>query len=279
MKRLIFSILSLCTLLPFVSEAQEVVNDSKRRNWSDDEPLYGNVESIRIFTYLATATDYAEAGTITNDITYRFNDKGDVAEYTSKSEFSTAHGRYTYDANRRTLERTLSFDGEFGNRTTFEYNAAGKLIKTTIIDAMGVTEGVCTYKYNNNGLLIATTYDDMTDWDNDEDIFRTYNSQGKLIEYNYSSTVDAYDEMYEYNTKGELTKTKYYWEGRVLYVIYCYYNAQGQLTEKVHYNEENQPTQKIVYQYDSKGNMVKQSVVDVQKKSVTTITQRDIVYR
>lgn len=279
MKNFLLSMLCLCALLPMAAGAQEVVNDSKRRNWGDDETLYGNVESIRIFTYLATATDYAPVGTITNDITYRFNDKGDVAEYISKTEYSTSHGVYSYDANRRTQERTLSFDGEFGSRTIFEYNAAGKIIKTTTIDAMEITEGVCTYEYDDNGRLIATTLDDMTDFDNDEETFRTYDSQGKLIEYNYASSVDAYDEMYEYNTKGQLTKTTYYWEGRMSHVIYCYYNAQGQMTEKVYYNESNQPTQKIVYQYDSKGNVVKQSVVDLQTKSVSTITQHDIVYR
>lgn len=279
MKRLLFSILSLCTLIPFASEAQEVVNDSKRRNWSDDEPLMGNVESIRIFTYLATATDYAAAGTITNDITYRFNERGDVAEYTSQTGDFSSCGVYSYDANRRTLERTLSFNGEFGSRTTFEYNAAGKLIKTTTIDAMDCTEGVCTYKYDDKGRLVETFYDDMTDMGFDEESLYSYNSQGKLIKFSFSSDADAYYETYEYNTKGERIKTYYYWVDSLSHIIHSSYNAQGALSEQIFYNEANQPTQKTVYQYDSKGNMVKLSVVDMQTKKVTTITQREIVYR
>lgn len=283
MKRLIFSILSLCTLLPFVSEAQEVVNDSKRRNWSDDEPLYGNVESVRIFTYWASTTDDAVAGTITNDITYRFNDNGDVAEYITKYDQGENRSVYSYSPSRKTQERRFYNDGEFCSRTTFEYNAAGKLIKTTNIDTTGYIEAVCTYRYDKNGRLLEAIYDDMGDAEFgveiDAETGYRYNSRGQLVMLGYTSDIDAYTEKYEYNTKGQLTRTTYYWADSLSHTIYSSYNDQGQLSVQTYYNNTNQPTYKIVYQYDSMGNMVKQSVVDLHTQTVTTVTQRDIVYR
>lgn len=279
MKRFLFFTLLVGVLLPFDGVAQVVVNDSKRRNWSDDDALLGNVESIRIYSYYATATDYAAAGDIISDETYRFNSKGDVAENVAKYEWGVHKIVYTYDAARKTLNRKVYAGNNLNSTTTYEYNSKGKVVKTSTVDAAGTTESSCVYKYNTNGTLASTHDDDMTEWDADEETYYTYNAQGKCVKLYISNPSDEREEQYEYNSKGQLTKTKYYWESELSQISLYYYNAQGQLTEQVCDNIANDTKYKFVYHYDSKGNLIKRSEIDLKTNSVVREIKRDIVYR
>lgn len=279
MKRFLFLTLILGALLPFSGVAQGLVNDSKRRNWSDDDPLFGNVASVRTYTYYATATDYAAAGDMVSDETYRFNAKGDVAEYTTKYDISESRGVYTYDANRKPIKLTLYSDGELSHTTTYDFDAKGRPVKSSTVDAMGSVLSVCVYKYNSDGTLASTYSDDMTEWDNDEENVYTYNSQGKLVGYSYSSSVDAFYEEYEYNSKGQCIKLKSYWDAGLSYAASYRYNAQGQLIESIYSDEDGKATHKLTYKYDANGNRLEVREIDMQTNTVRKITKREISFK
>lgn len=119
---------------------------------------------------------------------------------------------FEYDADGR-VSRQIRINGEDGADGTFDYkhtyDASGRLIQSTIIelDEKGevVAEGIETYTWEN-GHIIRFNYQDDTDYKGVNNL--TYNASGQLIgfTFEYNDPVNDSKWAYTYDANGVLTR-------------------------------------------------------------------------
>ncbi|MEV0754584.1 LamG-like jellyroll fold domain-containing protein [Streptosporangium sp. NPDC050280] len=118
-----------------------------------------------------------------NEITYRYNTTGDLAEQTSPSGLIT---KFAYDALGRVTSQTeVSAAHPTGVTTTFTYDGTGRLLTQTAPGVKNEVNNVthtakATYTYNPDGDTLTETVADLTGGDATRTTTYTYDPKGRV---------------------------------------------------------------------------------------------------
>jgi hypothetical protein len=162
-------------------------------------------------------------------------------------------------------------DGSMGY-TTYEYNAAGDLSKTSSYGATGLLESYVTTEYNAAGKISKVSNYLPGDMVMSEDMLMSYitfeyNDAGKEIRsstYSPPEMLSSYV-ITEYNDAGKKTKVSTYnalTDMLTGYVTYEY-NAEGKLAKKSTYNFSDIRTKYTTYEYNAAGDITRESNYDI----------------
>ena len=200
-----------------------------------DNPLYGNVESITITR--------KKNGERMIDKIYKFNQKGDVVDYSTRQYDGKMH-RYIY-----------AYDSQ-GNNTA----------QLLFFDANDIFSGfpiVNFYKYTSQERVIEETRYDELSWEEKQKIDNGECSGSWLnysrIEKIRSGNRSVHYWKYDYDSYGNMiAKTWCDGEGPTKEKYIYKYDSQGNEIERASYDSDGSLRERYLYKYDSQGNMIEQ---------------------
>ena len=256
MKKLI---LLLAAMIAVSVYAQKPAEAPERKNWDSKQPLYGNVQSLRVInsTYDADSGEfYTES-----EESYKFNSRGDVTEKpdTDGNSGVVALYRYKYDANRNVVEKvTCSDTGEVYAKYIYKYNSLGKVAEEFYYHPTDLTSYASRrhYLYDTKGLWLGAV-----DYDSDGYVLSKYDfrydDQGNRIEETYSRA--RY--LFEYDDRGNLLGQHLFEDGVFVERAQFIYDDQDRLIEETwmdgngviyehstkRYNSQNKPIEAAIY--------------------------------
>jgi YD repeat-containing protein len=172
---------------------------------------------------------------------------------TEQQQFLTAFGQ------------TLQLKDALGNSSRMSFDAAGRPVKTELLNAQDQVLQSSLQRFNEQGLLAETT-----------------SSAGVLTRYYYDAAKQLVERVDDATGLAYKTQYKYDALGRQLEVISAdgtvtrqLYNAKGQLQEQ-QINATGEPRHSSKFEYDSRGNKVKvQSVAQNGSIVQTTVYSYD----
>ena len=205
------------------------------------------------------------------EITYTYDTGGNTTSVTD-SDYNTYE--YSYDSSDRIAEisyddsasNTYSYNNAAGNVTsiehndfayTFNYNVFDKLISSKIGN---VTISSNTYSANNGNLL-------RTDYANGDYITYEYDDYDNIIEIAGENGTIA---SFVYNKKGMISKCV---DELSDTTTYYYYDFAGNVTGEYRQSEDGSLSYHVGY--DSNGNMIQNTAVNGQTKTITSGVDSD----
>ena len=258
--------------------------------------LYGDVESVNI-TYYTLVDKFGEIvkEKVDRKCIYRFNSKGDVVECCSYNSDGSLNEEQLskYDSQGNEIEYAKY--NRYGTpewKNFYKYDSQGNKIEHAHYNGDGSLHSKYLYKYDSQGNTIEEAWY-KGDGSLEEKAFCKYNAHGKISEKNYYNRYDSliYQTVYEYDSHGNLTfeagydnsgfdgerrlrhqhSFEYDSHGNVIgweemcsslstshYLQHRYtYDAQGHMIEETLEYEKELVYNKTLYEYDSKGNVIK----------------------
>ena len=198
-----------------------------------NDPLYGDIESIEEIHYLTNDKDVDYSTLDEHHIyrtTYKFNSRGDVVECVEGWSDGSTYS-YEYDAKgRMTKSTTVHHDG--CDVKTYEYDSQGRLVRELSsykCDDFAFTN-TYKYKYDKNGnLLLKECLDDN---------YRPYVITRKYDALNRLISNSEYDE-----DEGGYTSCEYV------------YDSSNRVVESYGRDFDGISPHKKIYKYDAKGRL------------------------
>ena len=303
MKSLIFTISTMCILLFVSSCKNEISSDCKRLG------LNTTVKSVQVKTYeaeskfgeivrgdldwdgnylalfdekgnLTSITDFDDDGELDSKTVFAYDDRNRLITYTQydwNGDVDISF-EYVYDENYLVKLNQKIFEKVY----LTEYKRNGEEIQESINSVDGEIEE--TAKYIESSLTRAS----YVVYDNEGKELRTvheeYDKDGRLLKQIKNTGAETDTTIWIYNKIGYLTEmSTIEYTGEIKYndknlPIYIkggdlYHNTEVALgswnEDKVYYLE---------YEYDDKGNWIKQIVYEGEMKKPYTISDRTIVY-
>jgi antitoxin component YwqK of YwqJK toxin-antitoxin module len=196
---------------------------------------------------------------------YVLGEKGERAEYKIVQPDGKAGEKrlYKYDAQGRLAEELLhEHKGQLLSRNVHAYDEAGRPISQTRYDADGSVSSVATVSYDGQGRPVARARHEggvlMYR------IVYRYDSRGRLVEQEtVGSVLDA-----------DVPPAEAHPPGRVSYV----YKDGKQPKEATRYGPDGTARERIVFQYDPRGNWVSKTYVSLTAGGTRRAEYRTITY-
>jgi len=176
---------------------------------------------------------YDNFGLLTYTITCRYNERGEVVEYSSgsKEPLSRMVYHYKYDSTGNTLESEGIPEGETtGYRVEYTYDNIGNKVKSISHGRDGTVTETTQYEYDSSGhLLSETRY-----LPENKELKLKYDIRGNMVEHLFSSPDGKITEILTYDDKGNMTShTMADPASSDNTVVYNYdYDAQGNWIKK-----------------------------------------------
>ena len=230
----------------------------------------GSVALRVVYTYDAQgrATGYEEySGGLSTPRRhiYVLGEKGERVEYKIVQPDGAAGEKrlYKYDAQGRLAEELLhEHKGKLLSRNVHAYDEAGRPISQTRYDAEGSVSSVAKVTYDAQGLPVERTRHEggvLT-----YRIRYRYDSRGRIIEQEtLGSVLDA-----------DVPPAEAHPPGRISYV----YKDGKQPKEATHYGPDGTARERIVFQYDSRGNWISKTYISLTAAGAHRAEYRTITY-
>jgi YD repeat-containing protein len=230
----------------------------------------GSVAQRFVYTFDARgrSTGYEEysagVGTPRRHI-YVLGEKGERVEYRIVQPDGKGGEKhlYTYDAQGRLAEERLhEHKGQLLSRNVHAYDEAGRLISQTRYDADGSVSSVARVTYDAQGRPVERTRD-----------------EGGVLTYRIRYRYDARGRVVEQETVGSVLEAdvppaEAHPPGRVSYV----YKDGKQPKEATRYGPDGAARERIVFQYDQRGNWVRKTYVSLTAAGAQRAEYRTITY-
>jgi hypothetical protein len=167
MKKIIILLLCILSLHSVEAIAGKKEKKHKVKSTSVMQTVYENgkgttyKESYEEFDKNGNTTlynEFAKDGTITRKETYAYDKNNDLTEETLFDASSGKHSRKTHkytlirDKSREEEEDSFNEAGTLVKKTSFTYNASGKLASETVMDGSGKLLKKIIYNYNAKDL-------------------------------------------------------------------------------------------------------------------------------
>lgn len=222
-----------------------------------NDPLYGDIESIEEITYFTNDKDLDYSKLDEDSIfrtIYKFNSRGDVVECVEDWSDGSTYS-YEYDAKGRlTKSTTVLYDGCTIN--TYEYDSQGRLVRELTYFKDDDYAFTCTYKYeyDKNGNLLLKECSGCDD-DISYIITRKYDALNRLIsniEYDDEGGFTSYEYVYDSSNRVIEGYVRNY-DGDVKHKNIYKYDATGKLAD-VYFSDCNGYCEKsYTFVYDKSG--------------------------
>lgn|SRR5215207_468403 len=239
----------------------------------------------------AKQVDFNPDGTASQTFVYAFDAEGRAVGYEEFSGAMTVPRKHVYtldEAGRRVEYKIVQPDGSAGDRYSYKYDSGGRLAEESLFEHKGkpISRSVYTYDargrqaarigYNPDGSVSSITR-------------RTYDARGRLAEllrldgrlltYRVRYTYDRSGRVLEQETEGsaldeDMPSAEAHAPGRVVYV----YKGKGRPSEAVAYDPDGSVRERVLIEYDSRGNWVKKTRVPRNAGSGGGVPQR-VEYR
>lgn len=164
-------------------------------------------------------------------------------------------------------------DGTLANRTVYLYQK-DRLIEYNNYDSQGILFGTGKYSYKEDGELARLNYKSSDGTFNWSEAYK-HDAQGNVIEVTRFKLEEVIDskEVYSFDEYDNLSSSTYYKKGELIAKNNYNYNAEGDFTE-LNYSDDSVFSYK--YNYDEKGNWIKQIVFENENPS--GVLTREIEY-
>ena len=204
-----------------------------------------------------TKTEYIRTGYGEDDITEqqfvesetRYSEAGNVLEerrFTADAVLDSLVINEYDDQNRVVVSSQFDENEELTQKNTFEYLPDGKVLKKASFYGEGSPEFSTHYVYENGSLVREDSYTD--------------------------DDFDSTEKTYEYDEAGRLTcQTDFDEDGKTLYRLRQMFNENGLLQERIVDELQANDRRHYVYEYDEKGQRIKELVYNFNEKLIAKI--------
>jgi antitoxin component YwqK of YwqJK toxin-antitoxin module len=216
--------------------------------------------------------EYNPDGSVARKLVYTYDARGRANGYEDHAAGSSAPRRhiYVFDEKGKRIEyRIVQPDGAAGEKYLYKYDVRGALIEESLHDHKGalISRNVYAYddrdrqvsqtRYNADGSLssiISVSYDAggkpivRTRFEGDTLTYRVryvYDSKGRVLEQETAGSV----------VESDVPASELHAPGRVVYV----YKGKEQPREANAYNPDGSVREKVVIEYDARGNWIKKT--------------------
>ena len=237
--------------LTYINPGQDLARYYYLRNGAQIEELYlfysdGGTPGQGIFDPLTRIMvfNYINKDDAHVSLTYVLDQNGRVINFKNNHPEFGCEYAYDYDDDGYIVKET--FNDMIGKgSTTYEYTSDHKLAKTACIAE--ITNDVLKYNYDKKGNLISTEHCSDGSGKFQKETVNKYDKNGRLLSRTYTANGNTDVQEYKYNKKGFLTS-------------YSVHSKGGTITEY---------KMTISYKYNSAGDIIKKTVVENGKKTVT----------
>jgi antitoxin component YwqK of YwqJK toxin-antitoxin module len=230
----------------------------------------GSVAQRLVYTFDARgrATGFEEysvgVGTPRRHI-YVLGEKGERVEYKIVQPDGKAGEKrlYKYDAQGRLAEELLhEHKGQLLSRNVYAYDEAGRPVSQTRYDANGAVSSVATVSYDAQGRPVGRA-----------------RQEGGVLMYRIVYRYDSRGRLVEQETAGsvldeDVPPAEAHPPGRVSYV----YKDGKQPKEATRYGPDGTARERIVFQYDPRGNWISKTYVPLTAAGARRAEYRTITY-
>ena len=209
---------------------------------------------------------YNYAGIVTETITkrtqYEFDSQGLILSVIQEDDKIFQKTTYTYNANGdKTLVQSYDQEGVLLARSVYEYNDKGLLVFVKNYSGTDKYISSTRYEYDANGNQTLKDFDsassrfkEMWEYDANGNMILHALEQFSKMQYKYTYLYDEHGNSilrYSYDSKDQIT-----------YINAYTYDDSGNLVADAQYYDEtrwekDQWSDKVVYQYDANGNLLK----------------------
>lgn len=245
--------------------------------------LKGNVKTLHSQTYDASVVfDNVMEERIWNEF-YNFNRNGGLTEQRSYDIDNRLSNRsvHLYENGICVKETCFNPEGDVSGVNVNVYDDNGNKTEEVRHDENGNVSDKFSYEYDREGR--PCVYKHLRA--NGDLVFKrvyAYDNVGNLIsETGFNEKEEEMSKKVSvYSPKGQLMETDHYFSGLLSYKVLFEYDANGYLTSSltIPYGDKYLAEAKCVYEYDSHGNWITETIYDVKKDQTRFITRREIEY-
>lgn len=253
-----------------------------RRGRSDSYDVKGNKIEERRF---------GPDGSVTHRLVYTFDAQGRATGYEEYSAGVGTPRRHIYvlgEKGERVEYRIVQPDGAAGEKLLYRYDAQGRLAEELLHEHKGKLLSRNVHAYDEAGRPLA-----QTRYDADGSVSSvarvTYDAQGRPLErIRHEGGVLTYRIRYRYDARGRVVEqetvgsvldadvppAEVHPPGRVSYV----YKDGKQPKEATRYGPDSTALERIVFQYDPRGNWISKTYVPLTAAGARRAEFRHITY-
>ncbi len=269
MKHLLFI---LIVLLNVVLYSQDKIINLQSEN------LKGKVQSYEKKTFIIDQNSKALIQKYS--IKYTFNKKGDIISIENFGDDAKSDSKEVFEYKNHKISKTNLFNamGKTNKMTLYDYDDKGYLTLQKKYNKQGKLQYETSYMFNQKGqLTVQQKLIPSINYMMKESY--KYDANNNLIEKAKTARIGTTKEIFEYNSQGlETKKSEYNAMGELYSVIVYEYNKQGDKTrlKKYDVNDVMNYHEKYDYKYDSKGNWTE--CISFEKGEKVTVDKRAIFY-
>ena len=271
-----------------VKEVRHETSDSApgggaaRRGRSDSYDVKGNkVEE----------THFGSDGSVAQRLVYTFDAQGRATGYEEYSGGLSTPRRHIYvlgEKGERVEYKIVQPDGKPGEKRLYKYDSQGRLVEELLHEHKGQLLSRNVHAYDEAGRPIS-----QTRYDADGSVSSvarvSYDAQGRPVERTrHEGGVLTYRIRYRYDSRGRVVEqetvgsvldadvppAEAHPPGRVSYV----YKDGKQPKEATRYGPDGTARERIVFQYDSRGNWISKTYVSLTASGTRRAEYRTITY-
>jgi hypothetical protein len=215
--------------------------------------------------YIIEEISYDSKGMLQYKNTLKRNEEGNVIEtnfHNSNGLDYTITSKYKYDDKGHTIERN-----NFISNVSIQYSVDEYLM------ILSIFENRNTYSYNENGNVVNEVgYDSSGIKINDNEY--KFDGKGNMITRITANKLEVGKSTFKYDNNSLLIETNYYYSPEKLWILGSKeafkYDIKGNIIEKTTTSDDYLIIESYNYNYDAKGNWVKQNI------NTNNVTYRDI---
>jgi hypothetical protein len=244
---------------------------------SGGKSVEGRRTPVRTVTYDAKGNkveevEYSHDGSVSQKFVYTYNAEGRATGYEEYTAGLITPRRHIYvldEKGNRIEYRMLQPDGADGEKHLYKYDPSGTLIEESLNAHKGALISRNVYAYDDKGRQVSQTRYDA-DGSLSSTITVSYDEGGRPAERTrYEGDTLTYRVRYRYDRKGRVIEQEtvgsvvgsdvpasdIHAPGRVVYA----YRGREQPREVTAYNPDGSFREKVVIEYDARGNWIKRT--------------------
>lgn len=267
-----------------------------RHETSDSAPVGGAARRGRSASYdvkgnKVEETLYSADGSVAQRVVYTFDVQGRATGYEEYSYGLSTPRRHIYvlgEKGERVEYKIVQPDGKAGEKRLYKYDAQGRLAEERLHEHKGQLLSRNVHAYDETSRPISQTrYDANGSVSSVAQV--TYDTQGRPVERTrHEGGVLTYRIRYRYDARGRVVEqetvgsvldadvppAEAHPPGRVSYV----YKGGKQPKEATRYEPNGTARERIVFQYDSRGNWISKTYFSLTASGAQRAEYRNITY-
>ncbi|MET0647938.1 MAG: hypothetical protein ABW208_15080 [Pyrinomonadaceae bacterium] len=230
-------------------------------------------------------------GSVAQRFVYTFDTQGRATGYEEYSAGVSTPRRHVYvlgEKGERVEYKIVQPDGKAGEKHLYKYDAQGRLVEELLHEHKGQLLSRNVHAYDEAGRPVS-----QTRYDADGSVSSvagvTYDAQGRPVERTrHEGGILTYRIRYRYDSRGRVSEqetvgsvldadvppAEAHPPGRVSYV----YKSGKQPKEATRYGPDGAARERIVFQYDSRGNWISKTYLSLTAAGAQRAEYRTITY-